>query len=284
MKNQLFLLFAGFGLPFSVAFGQENAEPTDNAWNLVSIGVNRTYGAEKYFEPISFRYFRNNSPQTDPKYFTMPQGAADNTYREVFDIDPFGLGIQLTWPVGVKYNELRAGFAFQKHYNQASAEAEFFSDPNTLTVQYIKLREDYTIANATLDLVLEAAPIGNMLQFFWSGGVILGIASDQDLTFYEERTDIAKSDLVFYPDGSYSYNRQNGQNHVSTAVLGTHSHLEAGLRTSAGAELQLNIFKQKMGFSGEMGLGLIGQQVMHGGTGSLKRTEFGMLRVRYFLQ
>jgi len=271
-------LFSGTNL-----FAQNESETGANPWNLTSFGVRETWGDEKYFKPLTFQYFQRNSPGTDPKYFTLPPGASENTYRDYFDTSPSGLGVELAWPVGLKYNEVRAGFAFQKHRNDVDASSKYLMGTDTYRLHHIRLQEEYEMAQLSFDLVLETAPVAQALFFFWSGGATLGTAVYQDLTHTEETTDIPASDFSIQPDGSVSYSLNNASHNIKNTSLGSQGHIEAGLRSSAGAELQLTILKQTLGFSGEYGFGIIGQQVLKGGSGSLKRTNFGLLRVRYFL-
>jgi hypothetical protein len=44
----------------------------DNRWGLKSIGFSATYGAEKFFKPLTFSYFEKNGGMTDHTYFTLP--------------------------------------------------------------------------------------------------------------------------------------------------------------------------------------------------------------------
>src|SRR4051812_28517158 len=103
MKKLLFLLLAGLSLPFSVAFGQEHLPEFYNRWRLKSVGIYGDVGAEKFFKPLTFDYFRRNSGNITPQYFVPPPGGGTSQASSLEETTT--LGLELAWPVGKRHNE-----------------------------------------------------------------------------------------------------------------------------------------------------------------------------------
>lgn len=132
MKKLLLLLFINICLPFSAVFAQTETYQENNRWGLKSIGFFATYGAEKFFKPLTFDYFKQNTGPTDGRFFELPPGGGTSQTRPLDDVSPLGLGFQLAWPVGKRHNELRAGFAFQDHNNSISSSSRYNISPDTI--------------------------------------------------------------------------------------------------------------------------------------------------------
>lgn len=132
MKKLLLLLFINICLPFSAVFAQTETYQENNRWGLKSIGFFATYGAEKFFKPLTFDYFKQNTGPTDGRFFELPPGGGTSQTRTLDDVSPLGLGFQLAWPVGKRHNELRAGFAFQDHNNSISSSSRYNISPDTI--------------------------------------------------------------------------------------------------------------------------------------------------------
>lgn len=286
MKNvRIFLLLlTGLFFPFKSLWAQDITFQENNSWGLKSIGFFATYGAEKFFEPLTFDYFQQNSGSTNSEYFRLPPGGGTSQTRPLDDVPPLGLGFQLAWPVGKRHNEIRAGFAFQDHSNSLNSYSGYHISPDTIRLHSISIYDDYVISQASFDYVFYTKPILKNLRFLWRLGSTFGISTRHDLTHAETRMDLDTSDINISPNGNYSYNPYKAVTFSQTTSLGSSPRLEAGLRTSVGLEIILNIFHQPMGFSAEYGHGLAAQKVLNGGTTDFKRTELGQLQARFFLR
>lgn len=256
-----------------------------NRWGLKSIGFSATYGGEEFFEPLTFAYFKQNSIAADNRYFELPPGASNTESTYLEDVTPLGLGLQLAWPVGKRQNEVRVGFAFQQHWNDASVSSRYNISPDTIRFHSVRLIDEYVISQASFDYVFYTKPIFRNARFLGRLGSTFGVSTRHDITHKEEITDLDTADIHFSQiGGSYGYDPRKAKSFTETTGFDSKVRLEAGVRASVGLEIILNIFHQQIGFSAEYGHGLAGQKVLNGGTANLKRTELGQVQARYFLR
>ena len=286
MKKIRLLFLTSFCLSIYSAYAQIQPVQEYNRWGLKSIGFFATYGAEKFFKPLTFSYFQQNSGMMDSRqYFALPKGASDDGSRDLDDVPPLGLGFQLAWPVGKRHNEIRAGFAFQQHHNSTSAYSVYHLSPDTIRMHSVNLHDEYVISQASFDYVFYTKPLLRNARLLWRVGSTFGISTRHDLYHTETITDLDTADVNLNRDGSISsYNPSKARTYFLESSLGSSTRLEAGLRTSAGIEIILNIFHQQIGLSAEYGHGLAAQKVLKGGTTDFKRTELGQVQARYFLR
>ena len=285
MKKLFLVLFCCFSLPFANIFAQDQPYQENNRWSLKSIGFSATYGAEKFFEPLTFDYFRQNSGTTDSRYFELPPGALENESRELDDVTPLGLGLQLAWLAGKRHNEVRAGFAFQQHGNFVAANSRYHISPDTIRLHSISIKDEYVISQLSFDYVFYTKPLLGNVRLLGRLGSTFGVSTRHDYTHKETITDLDTADFHFsFFGNNFGYDPLKAKTYFQETSLGSSPRLEAGVRASVGVEIILNIFHQPIGFSAEYGHGLAGQKVLNGGTTDFKRTELGQLQVRYFLR
>src|SRR5688572_4360325 len=123
MKKLLFLLFAGFCLPFSVAVAQQQLPQENKPWGQKSMGVIVYKGGEKFMKPLTLEYFSRNTSKNAPQYFRLPPGPETSQTQSWYEV--VGLGIEKAFPVGKRDNELRLGFAILEHRNSLSSTAHY---------------------------------------------------------------------------------------------------------------------------------------------------------------
>ncbi len=266
-------------------FAQTEPPLENNPWGLKSFGFFATYGAEKFFKPLTFDYFAQNSGNTDPRYFTLPPGAGTSKTRPLDDVPPLGLGFQLAWPVGQRHNEIRVGFAFQDHSNYLSAYSRYNISPDTIRLHSVSIHDEYVISQVSFDYVFYTKPLLRTVRLLGRLGGTWGVSTRHGLTHTETTLDLDTADIRFNPFGNgSSYDPQKAVRFHQRTGLGSSPRLESGLRASAGIEIILTIFHQKIGLSAEYGHGLASQTVLKDGTTDYKRTELGHLQARFFLR
>ncbi|HSI90111.1 MAG TPA: hypothetical protein VK927_03295 [Adhaeribacter sp.] len=278
----LFLfLFAFAGHHRSAA--QEQTTPEYNRFKIKSIGFSAMWGMEKYFKPLNFAYFEQNSQFGNPGLYQHPPGATDNPRRPEYDTPPLGLSLQVAWPVGKNRNEFRMGFGFQEHWNSVSESSYYFPTPDVYRYHQIRLVDDYVISQLTFDYAVHAKPILKVASLFGTIGGTFGASTRHSHIRTETIINYDTTGLRFQPNG-YGF-ASGGTRTVTEKDLHIRSKVrfQTGLRATAGIEFQLSRFGIPIGLGGFWGYGIITQNFLNGGTMNHKWTEFAQVQARYFL-